>query len=98
MMEPMADYSRRRAYPGYTSDDEHSNERERGEAVLESAAAAVPDGVDAESELFAGDPPRTIVTDADENDVDHAVIGSHGWEGVARYLSPRTWFDGRPSR
>ncbi|MEY7850176.1 universal stress protein [Natrarchaeobius sp. A-rgal3] len=86
VVNPMADYSRQRAYPGYTDDDEYSSEREKGEAVLESAADRLPASVDVETELVAGDPTRAIVDYSEEHDVDHVVIGSHGREGVARYL------------
>ncbi|MFP8951995.1 universal stress protein [Natrialbaceae archaeon A-arb3/5] len=83
---PMADYSRQRAYPGYTADDEYASERKKGEAVLESAIDRLPTGSSVETDLVVGEPARTIVDYADENDVNHIVIGSHGREGVARYL------------
>ena len=86
VMNPMIDYSRRRSFPGYTSDDEYSSERERGEAILEAANERVPADVAVETGLEAGDPARAIVAYADENEVSHVVIGSHGREGVARYL------------
>ena len=86
VMNPMVDYSRRRSFPGYTSEDEFSSERERGEAILEAAAERVPADVDVETALEAGDPARAIVAYADDHDVSHVVLGSHGREGVARYL------------
>jgi len=86
VMNPMAEYSRRQAYPGYRDDDEFGNEREKGEHVLESVRADAPEGRTVETELEAGDPARTIVRYADESDADAIVIGSHGREGVARFL------------
>lgn len=39
-----------------------------------------------ETEIEVGRPSRTIVRYAEENDVDHIVMGSHGRSGVARVL------------
>ena len=86
VMNPMIDYSRQRSFPGYTSDDEYSSERERGEAVLEAAVEQVPADVSVETALEGGDPARAIVAYADDHDVSQIVLGSHGREGVARYL------------
>ena len=86
VMDPMVDYSRRRAHPGYAIDDGFKNEREKGESVLEACSEVVPEAVTAETELIAGSPGRAIVKYADEHDVDGIVMGSHGREGVARYL------------
>ena len=86
VMDPMADYSRRRAYPGYTRDNEFKNEREKAEHVLESALEAIPEGVDVDTGIRAGDPARVIVRYADANDVSHVVVGSHGRQGPARFL------------
>ncbi len=86
VVDPMTDYSRQRAYPGYTAEDEYKSEREKGEAVLESLVETLPDDVTAETTVEAGDPARTIVRYADDHGVDGIVVGSHGREGVARYL------------
>ena len=86
VMNPMIDYHRRQAFPGYTRDDEFKNEREKAEHVLESILDTIPDGMSVKSEIGAGNPARTIIQYADANDVDHIVIGSHGKQGVARYL------------
>ncbi|WP_311136947.1 universal stress protein [Natronosalvus amylolyticus] len=85
-MNPMIDYHRRQAFPGYIQDDEFKNEREKAEHVLESILDTIPDGMSVKSEIEAGNPARTIIRFADDNDVDHIVIGSHGKQGVARYL------------
>jgi nucleotide-binding universal stress UspA family protein len=86
VIDPMADYSRRRAYPGYTSDDEYKTEQEKGEAVLASLTEHVPAGVSTETVLEAGEPARVIVRYADEHAVDGIVLGSHSREGPIRYL------------
>ncbi|MDG5821166.1 universal stress protein [Natronococcus sp. A-GB7] len=86
VVDPMTDYSRQRAYPGYTADDEYKSEREKAEAVLEGLEETLPDDVTVETTVEAGDPARTIVQYADDQGVDGIVLGSHGREGVARYL------------
>ena len=43
-------------------------------------------GVEIETVTEAGPPARTIVDYADEDDVDHIVMGSHGREGLSRIL------------
>ena len=86
VIDPMVDYSRHRAYPGYTQDDEFTNEREKGEAVLDSLLEDVPDDVSVDTALEAGDPARTIVQYADEHEVEGIVLGSHSRTGIARYL------------
>lgn len=86
VMDPMVDYYRRQAYPGYTGDDEFRNERERAESVLESVLGTIPEGVSVDTVIEGGDPARTIVRYADANDASQIVIGSHGREGVARFL------------
>ncbi|MCU4741019.1 universal stress protein [Halobacteria archaeon AArc-m2/3/4] len=87
VVDPMIDYARERAYPGYaTGDDPHGNEREKGEAVLESLRETVPTEIDVETVLEVGAPARAIVRYAENDDVETIVIGSHGRDGSARYL------------
>ncbi|MFA9427660.1 universal stress protein [Natronorubrum sp. A-ect3] len=86
VINPIADYSRHRAYPGYTQEDEYKSEREKGERILESVRTAIPDSVSVDTELEAGDPARAILQYADETDVNQIVIGSHGRQGPARFL------------
>lgn len=85
-LDPVTDYSRRQSYPGYSQDDEFTNERENGEDVLDSISSDSPADIAVETELDAGDPARTILRYTDENDVSQIVMGSHGREGIARYL------------
>lgn len=86
VVDPMTDYSRYRAGPGYGREHEYGNERAKGEAVLESAREAVPEEMGVETVLESGSPARTIVAYADDNDADAIVMGSHGREGSARHL------------
>lgn len=86
VVDPMTDYSRQRAYPGYTADDEYKSEREKGEAILDSVRETLPDDAPVETALEAGPPARVIVQYADDHAVDGIVLGSHGREGPIRYL------------
>ena len=86
VIDPMSEYSRTRSYPGYTDDDEFTNEREKAEHILESVRNELPSDIDVRTEIEAGNPGRTIVAYSDDNDVSHIVIGSHGRQGAARYL------------
>ena len=63
------------------------NYEEQAEQLLERAAeSAIEAGVDVETVVEIGRPARTIVEYADEHDVDHVVIGSHGRTGASRIL------------
>lgn len=43
-------------------------------------------GVDFRMEVASGDPAREVVRYAEENDIDHILVGSHGRKGVSRIL------------
>lgn len=86
VMDPMVDYGRQRAFPGYTDADEFTTEREKAEHLLEEALADLPAELDVESSLAVGNPARAIIKHADEREIDHIVIGSHGRSGIARFL------------
>ena len=62
-------------------------EEQKADALLETAAE-VGDEHDASLtlETLVGMPARSIVTFADEHDVDTIVLGSHGRSGVSRVL------------
>jgi nucleotide-binding universal stress UspA family protein len=54
---------------------------------LEDATDALDTGdVEFRIETAVGKPERKVVAFAEENDVDHIVIGSHGRSGVSRVL------------
>lgn len=56
------------------------------EELHENVAELAATDVDFRVETAAGDPAREIVAYAEEHDVDHIVVGSHGREGVSRVL------------
>ncbi|RQG98782.1 universal stress protein [Natrarchaeobius oligotrophus] len=85
VVDPMADYSRQRAFPGYTADDEYLNEREKGEAILDSLRERISDD-SFETVLEVGKPGRTIVAYAEDHDADGIVVDNHSRDGAARYL------------
>ncbi|MDZ7731101.1 MAG: universal stress protein [Natrialbaceae archaeon] len=63
------------------------SQEDRGKQVLEQAnATAAEANVDLETEQLIGGVSRSIVSFAEENDVDHIVIGSHGRTGATRIL------------
>lgn len=86
VMDPIAEYSRQRAFPGYRDADEFSSERDKADHVFETIRAELPGDPTVETEVMAGKPERAIVDYADEHDVDQVVIGSHGRTGPARHL------------
>lgn len=87
VVDPMVDYSRRRAYPGYTRSDEFTTEVEKGEHVLGEVTDRHGESVDRfETEIVVGKPARAIVEFAEENEVDGIVLGSHGRDSASRVL------------
>lgn len=72
--------------PGYSEEwyeRTRDNIRELHEEAREQAAKQ---DVSLSSEIEIGDPSRHIVRYADENDVDHIVIGSHDRSDLSRLL------------
>ncbi|MFB6080758.1 MAG: universal stress protein [Haloferacaceae archaeon] len=69
---------------GPTSEEWYARERERAREMLAEASADL-DGV-VETRVEVGRPARTIVDVAENEGVDHVVVGSHGREGVSRVL------------
>lgn len=62
-------------------------QREIAERYFESTKTRVDlDGRRLETAIEVGSPWREIVRFADERDVDHVVMGSHGRDGAARVL------------
>ena len=45
-----------------------------------------PETVDFDTETVVGDPAREIVEFAEDHDIDHVIVGSHGRQGVSRVL------------
>jgi nucleotide-binding universal stress UspA family protein len=76
------------AVPGYSEEWYEESEaaaEDLFEAAIERAEAAGFAG-DFETVTEVGRPARSIVEYADEADVDHIVLGSHGRSGVTRVL------------
>ncbi|MFB6121328.1 MAG: universal stress protein [Halobacteriaceae archaeon] len=63
-----------------------SAKEEAGEMLDTVEARADDAGVAVETAIEVGRPSRTIVEYADEEGVDHIVMGSHGRSGVSRIL------------
>lgn len=60
---------------------------QRAEEILDAAASRGAEaGVELETDSVLGRPSRAIIDYADEHDVDHIVVGSHGRDGVSRVL------------
>ncbi len=68
-------------------DEVQGHHEDRAEEILETAREQAADhGVEIETEHVIGGVSRSIVDYADEQDVDHIVIGSHGRTGASRIL------------
>ncbi|MCL9816078.1 universal stress protein [Natronocalculus amylovorans] len=87
VINPQIEYSRSLSYPGYTTDAEFKSEADKAERVLEMAFERATDaGFTAIAETVKGLPSKEIVQFAENNDIDHIVMGSHGREGLSRFL------------
>ncbi|RQG94586.1 universal stress protein [Natrarchaeobius chitinivorans] len=65
--------------------------KDRRDEVEEEGFAEIPDlenaaDVEYRTEVAVGQPARAIVDYAEEHDVDHVIVGSHGRTGVSRVL------------
>lgn len=70
----------------FTSEDWFEREEERADALLDELETVAPDETTVERVVEVGKPTRIIVEYAEERDVDHVVMGSHGREGMTRAL------------
>lgn len=62
-------------------------QHERGETLLaEARETAEAEGVTVETVLEVGRPARSILSVAEDRDVDHIVMGSRGRSGVGRVI------------
>ncbi|WP_254523378.1 universal stress protein [Natrinema caseinilyticum] len=70
-------------------EDSYEKSLEAAESLLERAEGIARES-DADADVrtvsLDGDAASTIVTYAEDHDVDHIVVGSHGREGLVRYL------------
>lgn len=68
-------------------DEIQEHHETRAKSILEDAKEqAAERGVSIETERIVGGISRSIVDYADDNDVDHIVVGSHGRTGASRIL------------
>ncbi|RQG87972.1 universal stress protein [Natrarchaeobius halalkaliphilus] len=79
--------------PAFESTSARSTEQRRqkherrARTVLEDARELATDaGIDLETDHVIGGVSKTIIDYADEHDVDHIVVGSHGRTGASRIL------------
>jgi len=66
------------------SGDWYESHKDTAEELFEGANERT--GREFETAIEVGRPSRTIVEYAEEGDIDHVVMGSHGRSGVARVL------------
>lgn len=72
---------------GYYSEDAFENAEESAQELLASAETIAADyDVTITSVTEIGRPAAAIVEYAEENDIDHIILGSHGRRGIARFL------------
>ncbi|WP_323675627.1 universal stress protein [Halorubellus sp. PRR65] len=87
VIDPADAGSRRRLSLPPLGDQWLDRAREDASDTLDDTAARVRDAdVDVDTTIEVGRPANTIVGYAEEHDVDHVVMGSHGRSGVTRIL------------
>ncbi|AGB31363.1 UspA domain-containing protein [Natrinema pellirubrum DSM 15624] len=91
VVDPMAGVYSDYGGGGYYDPQIHDQAVERGNELGEEAhdraeEAGVLETTTIDTAVETGPAARTIVQYADENDVDHIVMGSHGRSGVTRVL------------
>ena len=81
-----ASYGAQASIPSF-SEEWYKEEKERAEKTFtEIEHDAREHGVDVEQAVEVGKPSHVIVDYAEDHDIDHIVMGSHGREGVSRIL------------
>jgi nucleotide-binding universal stress UspA family protein len=78
-----AGYGPESVVPGY-SEDWYTSRKEKAEELFEEARERT--GREFETTVEVGRPARKIVEHAEEDGIEHIVMGSHGRSGVARIL------------
>ncbi|MXV62840.1 universal stress protein [Natronorubrum sp. JWXQ-INN-674] len=61
-------------------------ERTAEDLRTEIADLVTADTVDFQAETATGNPAKEVVEYAEEHDIDHIIVGSHGRKGVSRVL------------
>lgn len=81
-----AGYTAQATVPGY-SEEWFEQAQQAAEELFEDAREIAAEfDMDIDTATEVGRPSRAIVDYADQHDVDHVVMGSHGREGVSRIL------------
>lgn len=87
VIDPADAGSRRRLSLPPLGDEWLARAREDASERLAAAADRARDaGVETDTSIEVGRPANTIVAYAEDHDVDHVVMGSHGRSGVTRIL------------
>lgn len=71
----------------YYSEEAFEDSQNQADELL-ARAESIADGYDTNLDVATevGQPTQSIVQFADDNDIDHIVIGSHGRRGLERFL------------
>jgi nucleotide-binding universal stress UspA family protein len=81
-----AGYSAQASIPSFSEEWYEQQQTAAEELFDELEGGAVDEGVDVERVTEVGNPTRVIVEFAEDEAVDHIVMGSHGRKGVTRVL------------
>ncbi|EMA44967.1 universal stress protein [Halococcus saccharolyticus] len=76
--------------PGYSEEWYESAKADAEELHADARERATEDDLEVVSEIVFGRPARRIVTYAEDNDIDHIVIGNHGREEFPHVLLGNT--------
>lgn len=82
VIEPFADHTEAGGY----SATRYQQEFEHAESMLQEVIDSLPEGQSAEQVVRYGRPVHELLAVADDREVDHIVIGSHGRDGAKRLL------------
>ena len=80
-----AGYGAQAGLPSF-SEEWYDEAEAAAEELFAEARDTAPESVTLETATEVGQPARTIVDYADDNDIDEIVIGSHGRRGISRVL------------
>jgi nucleotide-binding universal stress UspA family protein len=81
-----ASYGAQASVPSF-SEEWYEEEKGRAQNIFgDIEQRASEHGVEVEHAVEVGKPARVIVDFAEEHDIDHIVMGSHGRQGVSRVL------------
>lgn len=81
-----AGYTSQATVPGYSEEWFEQSKAAADELFADAQATADEHDIELATATEVGRPSRTIVSYAEDNGIDHIVIGSHGRSGVTRIL------------